>query len=192
VENQPFPGGDKLFNEVARMYGAPAYVRRARGVQEGLDSLVARCRRQREEWLPMVRLRLGLLQALAGDWERLRPLLKDPDQLADLQALHATLEPRLRVPVKPASSSYTLLRGLRELRESIERFNRRWLEFLPSVDLSHVNKLREGYNRYFVLEKECALRSARLSRHDFRPLPPFTLADLTALLPPLPVPQLKE
>jgi hypothetical protein len=57
------------------------------------------------------------------------------------------------------------------------------------VDLSQVNALRDGYNRYYVLEKECASRSPRTARHGFRPLPPLTADDLAALLPPLPVPR---
>jgi hypothetical protein len=80
---------------------------------------------------------------------------------------------------------------VRELAESLERFNRRWLEFLRGVDVGPVNELRDGYNRYYLLEKECALRSPRLARQGFTRLEPLTVAELTALLPPLPVPQLR-
>jgi hypothetical protein len=55
-----------------------------------------------------------------------------------------------------------------------------------------VNGLREGYNRYYLLEKECALRSPRLARQGFVRLPAVTVDDLAAQLPPLPVPQLRE
>lgn len=54
----------------------------------------------------------------------------------------------------PTTSSRALRRALRELTESIERFNQRWQEFLQGVDVSHVNELRDGYNRWYVLEKE--------------------------------------
>jgi hypothetical protein len=76
------------------------------------------------------------------------------------------------------------------LLHSLQRFNRRWQEFLPTVDLTRVNDLRAGYNRYYVLEKECAVRSAALARRGFTPLEPFTTDQLFALMPLLPVPQL--
>jgi hypothetical protein len=73
---------------------------------------------------------------------------------------------------------------------ALERFNRRWEAFLPTVDLTSLNRLREGYNRYYLLEKECAVRSVVVARRGFSPLPPLTQTDLAALLPCLPVPQL--
>lgn len=181
----------RLYKQFLAQYDAPAYVRRARQVQEAFDLLLARCRRQREAWLQMARLRLGVLRALAGDWTGLRPWLADADQLTVLEHLHALLDPRLRLPVEPATSPRILRRALYELKESLERFNRRWQGFLPTVDLSEVNALRDGYNRYFLLEKECALRSSRLARQGFSRLEPLTTAELATLLPLLPVPQVK-
>jgi hypothetical protein len=49
--------------------------------------------------------------------------------------------------------------------------------------LGEVNRLRAGYNQYYVLEKECMVRSANIAREGFRPLPPATTADLLALFP---------
>src|SRR5581483_5169854 len=130
----PMLGGeDREAKEVMSQFDAPAYVRRARQVEEAFDSLIARCRRQREEWLAMVRLRVGMLRALAGDWQELRPLL-DGDQLDLLRNLHEQLSPTLRVPVEPAASPRALRRALEDLCESIERFNRRWEEFLAGLD----------------------------------------------------------
>jgi hypothetical protein len=54
--------------------------------------------------------------------------------------------------------------------------------------LNQVNDLRDGYNRYYVLEKECAVRSFRLARQGFCPLEPLTVEDITALFPLLHVP----
>jgi hypothetical protein len=192
VDDVPIRGHNsdrRVFEQFLAHYDAPAYVRRARQVQEAFDRLVGRCRHQREEWLPLVRVRLGMLQALAGDWDRLRPWLADDDQLEVLRQLQTSLDPRLRVRVEPTSSSRALRRALQELQESIDRFNRRWHEFLRGVDLTRVNQLREGYNRYFLLEKECAVRSFRLAREGYCRLEPLTVDALTALLPPLPVPQ---
>jgi hypothetical protein len=172
-------------------YDAPAYVRRARQVEDAWESLVHRCRQQRDEWLGMARVRLGLLRGLAGDWAALRPLLADDDQLGALRHLEALLQPRLRSPVERTSSARALRRALRELVESLERFNQRWQAFLPGVDLTHVNELRDGYNRYYLLEKECAVRSARVARQGFRRLEPATTDALESVLPALPVPRLK-
>jgi hypothetical protein len=172
-------------------YDAPAYVRRALRVQAAFDALVDRCRQQRDEWLAMVRLRVGMLRALAGTWDALLPLLADGGQLALLRGLHDELDPALRVAVEPTTSARTLRYALEELRESMARFNRRWQEFLAGVDVSEVNGLREGYNRYYLVEKECALRSATAARYGFRRMEPLAPADLAALFPPLPVPEVK-
>ncbi len=182
---------DRLFDEVVGRHGEPAYVRRGRAVEHALADLLDYCRGRRDELLRMVRTRLGLLFAQAGEWAALAPLVRDAGQLQLLEELHARLAPRLRVAVAPTGSRRALARTLRELAESIERFNRRWLEFLPSVDLARVNEVRENYNRYYVLEKECATRSASVARQGYRPLAPFTHADLADRLPPLPVPQLR-
>jgi hypothetical protein len=193
VEEVPILGsGDeqRLLKEFQANYAPPAYVRRAREVEAALEQLLYHCRSRRAEWLPMARLRLGTVRALAGDWEALRPWLANEEQLAVLRDLEATLQPRLRVPVEPTSSARVLRRALRELGESIERFNRRWHAFLPSVDLTRVNALRDGYNRFYLLEKECAVRSPRLARQGFRRLEPLTSDQLAVLLPPLTVPRL--
>jgi hypothetical protein len=124
--------------------------------------------------LVMVRMHLETLHALAGHGDTLRLLLQEGEVNA-LEILHSELNPRPRSEVAPTTSMRSLRRALGKLAESIERFNRRWLAYLPSVDLSA------------VLEKECAVRSSRLAQQGFRPLKPLTLEDLQALLPPLPV-----
>jgi hypothetical protein len=191
VDDCPFPilgrdDGSQEAKEFMTQYDAPAYVRRARQVEEAYQDLLRRCRHQRDQWLVLVRLRLGTLHALALHWERLRPWLADESHIAALERLHAELAPRLRLSVEPTSSDREIRRALRELKESIDYFNARWRSYLPSVDLGAVNELRDGYNRYYVLEKECAVRSARVARQGFVRLEPLTTADLDALLPLLP------
>src|ERR1700733_11444832 len=115
---------DKLFMS---QYDGPAYIRRARRVEEALNQLVGRCQVQRLEWLSMVRLRVGLLHSLAGSWPALGRWLA-AEQLGALERLHTELAPRLRHAVQPTSSSRTLRHAVRELKESIERFNQRWAE----------------------------------------------------------------
>jgi len=178
---------ETVFQEVQAMHGAPAYVRRVQRMEQAEKALVDRCRKQREEWLPMVRLRLATLKALAGGWDTLRPLVPD-GHVEALARMDAELRPTLRCPVGPATSPRQLRRALDELRESVERFNRRWREFVLRQDVSWVNELREGYNRYYVLEKECALRSAAAARHGFVRRDPLTPEGLLALVPELPLP----
>jgi hypothetical protein len=192
MEEVPIVGGDLFRSQVEAGFDGPAYVRRGRQVEHAFEELLNRGRQQRDEWLPMVRLRLALLHALAGDWERVRPLLADRDRLGELQRLHAELQPRLRGQVEPTSSLQALRQALRELLESIDYFNRRWLAFVPKLDLTPINALREGYNRYYVLEKEIALRSPRVARQGFVRLEPLTIEDVLASLPPLPAPELNR
>jgi len=195
MDEIPILGHDdeaQILKRFVAHYDAPAYMRRARQVQEAFEQMLERCRHERDELLQMVRLRLGVLHGLAGTWDKLRPWLKSEHQLRSLQDLYSLLDPELHVAIEPTSSSRTLYRALRELTESIERFNRRWRELLQKVDLTKVNELREGYNRYYVLEKECALRSPRLARQGYSPLPPVTVEELRALLPPLAVPELRK
>jgi hypothetical protein len=193
VDDVPILGGgdNRLLKTFEAQYDAPAYVRRARQVEDAWEGVLHLCRRQRDEWLGMVRTRLGLLRGLAGEWGALGPWLADEDQVTVLEHLEALLQPRLRVPVQRTSSGWVLRRALRELTESLERFNRRWEAFLPGVDLTQVNELRDGYNRYYLLEKECAVRSVRVARQGFRRLEPLTTDAVAAALPPLPVPRPK-
>lgn len=178
--------------KILAQFDAPAYIRRARRVEDAWEELVARCGRQREEWLKSARLRLGMLAGLAGDWSRVEPFLADSTDASRLQGLLAEWSPRLRVVVARTSSERKLRAALCALRDAIERFNCRWSGFLPGVDLTAINKLRDGYNRFYVLEKECAVRSPIVARQGFQPLPPATVDDLYALFPSVWVPQMRN
>jgi hypothetical protein len=186
-----FKGNDaevRLGMQVAAQYDAPAYIRRARRVEDAYEELLDRCRRQRAEWLFGVRLHLGALRAGAGDWEGLRPLLADAGQVAALERLHAEAgDPEH--PMDGPAGPRGLRRELRALAHSVERFNRRWRAFVDELDLTEINALRDGYNRYYLLEKECAVGSARLDPRAFRRLGPVTAAEVLDRLPPLPVPR---
>ncbi|MFO0887509.1 MAG: hypothetical protein U0790_00020 [Isosphaeraceae bacterium] len=52
------------------------------------------------------------------------------------------------------------------------------------------NKMVEQYNRYYVLEKEIALGSARLATRHFVPMTPLNRAVVLGWYPPLPEPDL--
>lgn len=179
----------RLRMAVAAQYDVPAYIRRARGVEAVLEELLDMARRQRTERLFGVRLHIGVLRAGIRQWFDLRPLLDDDGQLSVLGKLHAEAG-ELDVPTTGPTSHAGRRRALVRLRSSIERFNRRWLPFVDELDFGELNRLRDGYNRYYLLEKECAVGPARLLPQMFRRLPPFAAADLLEKLPPLPVPRL--
>ena len=195
MEEEVILGRDEdsqVFKQFLSQFDAPAYIRRARVVQGALDQLLDHCRRQRAEWLKMGRLRIAMLHALAGEWSNLRPFLADEDQLDILAITWLALASPLRAPVEPTTSSRALRQALRELHESLDHFNQHWRAFPTNLDLTAVNELRDGYNRYYVLEKECAVRSARIARQGFVRMEPLTLEDLAAQFPLLPVPQLRD
>src|SRR5262249_10513651 len=126
---------DPVFQKALGLFDAPAFIRRGPGVQAALGALLDRVRARPVRMLGMVRVRLGMLGALAGDWRRLRPFLADDAQVEVLCDLDSALAPRLRVPVKPTTSDRVLRRALLQFMASTERFNQRWLGFLNAVDL---------------------------------------------------------
>jgi hypothetical protein len=194
VEAMPIDAGQHdqggLSEHLFALSGLPAYARRAIQVQDASEELIASCRQERNRLLTMVRLRLGRLHALAGGFDTLRPWLWNEESRLVLQSLHKLLEPRLRISIGPSGSSWLLRQALCELKKSVDRFNRHWQEYLEGLDLSRINALREGYNRYYTFEKECAVGSPRLARQGFEPLPPLRSEDIAALLPCLPSPEL--
>lgn len=140
----------------------------------------------------MPRIRLGALAALAGDWPRVARLLAAPEDADSLENLHALWKPKLRVALAPTTSPEKLSLAARQFVESALRFNRRWQRFVDDLKLTSVNEERAAYNRYYVLEKECALRSAQLARQGFRPLPPVTTDDILREFPLIRVPEFRD
>ena len=55
----------------------------------------------------------------------------------------------------------------RDLIAAVLRFNRRWTQFLDRLNLEPANPVIDQYNRYYVLEKECVMGSARLAARHF-------------------------
>ena len=65
-----------------------------------------------------------------------------------------------------------------DLIAAVLRFNRRWPRFLEQLNLEPVNTVIDQYNRYYVLEKECVMGSARLAARHFQPVPLLTTSTL--------------
>jgi hypothetical protein len=173
---------DPQFQYVVAQFGGPAFLRRAQRAENALTELLHRLRSTRHEWLAMVRLRLGQLHALAGGWESLARFVS-VDSLAELRRRFDELNPQLRVPIEPTDDEATLHSALADLRESIDRFNSRWRALLAQTDLTEVNRRRDEYNRWYLLEKECFVGSARIARQGFRPMEMVTIENLRGWLP---------
>ena len=75
-----------------------------------------------------------------------------------------------------------------DLVASVERFNRRWERFLGELPLDAINRMIDHYNRFYVLEKECSLSSARVAARHFKPRQRISLGSLREDYPALPVP----
>lgn len=181
------PGRDKLVQQLLAQSGAPAFVNRDAKVRTAWRKLVASAREEWEKRSLMPRLLTGRLKALSDQWTNLPDRLRVAKNVAVLEALDALLKPELRSPPGPTRSELLLWTTARELNEAIERFNAYWSRFVQDVDFTEVNRERDKYNRYYVLEKECLLGSAILARRGFRPLPMADAEELLQELPLLPL-----
>ncbi|MCA9082587.1 MAG: hypothetical protein KDA81_00960 [Planctomycetaceae bacterium] len=172
----------QLFQQVIMSFDTPAYMRRARDVEAAWNAVVMLCRKEREK-------------LLAAPQRRLRNLLDTDVHLSVFDtrsaiSLRAVLQ-QWNLPVGKGTSraSIPAKRGDADrLIATFEHFNNRWTTFLATVDLAEVNRLRTAYNEFYVLEKECAVRSPAVARAGFQPLQPATVQDLQHLFPLLDVP----
>jgi hypothetical protein len=176
---------DPELRQLFGLFDVPAFARRGQDLEYGLARLHARCRREREAMLDMVRLRLRQWSgAVTGPdaW----PIVFDApiDALWSLAGAEPPIWAVAQAPVRR-------LRAIaRDLIASIARFNRRWTRFLHQLDLDTLNRMIEDYNRYYLIEKECYLGSARLAARHFQPRPKLTKEALWNDYPLLPVPEL--
>ncbi len=185
-EATPLGGVDAEIKELLGLFDVPAFARRGQEVEYALVRLRTRCGRVRLDLLDMVRLRLRQWAAAASGPDDSARFFAGP--IGPLWPLAGAEAPRWAA--RPESPRR--LRAIaRDLVASVERFNRRWGGFLDALDLAPINRQIDHYNRYYVLEKECVLGSARLAARHFTPLPPIGLDDLRAEYPALPVPAVR-
>lgn len=178
-----------VFQQIVGAFDEPAFLRRARATRNAWEFLLARAERQRREWLEMPAIRLGRLFMVSASFQNLSRCISDEDQ----QALHQQmreLQPKMRCRLPVAVRESQVTDELAGLIESYNRFNTRWLDFVHELDVDRVNKLRDGYNKYYVLEKECALMSSRTAEAGFQPLCMARHEDVLEVLPLLSVPEL--
>jgi hypothetical protein len=181
----PLTNADPEMKELLGLFDVPAFARRGQDLEYALARLHARCRRERDGRLDMVRVRLrqwaGAVEG-PGSWDS---TFATP--IEALWVLSQAESPAWAVIPAPPRRRRAIAR---DLIASIKRFNRRWTEFIDALNLDLVNRQIEQYNRYYLLEKECSLGSARLAARHFSPKPQLTREGLLGDYPVLPVPEL--
>jgi hypothetical protein len=178
-------GAEAELKEILGMFEAPAFARRGHELEHALRRLDLRLARERNTMLDMVRLRLRQWASVASGPDDWRDLFTSP--IAPLYTLTAADPPAWAPHPSPHRRRRTVAR---DLVASVDRFNRRWVHLVENLRLDSVNRQVEHYNRYYVLEKECIIGSARLAARHFTPRPRVTPALLLADHPTLPLPAL--
>jgi hypothetical protein len=186
-DETPLAGASNEMKELLGLFDAPAFARRGQDLEHALARIDARSQRERAVMLEMVRLRLKQWAAVATGSETALEVFTAP--IDDLWPAASAPPPLWAERAAPARKLRSVAR---DLVASLERFNRRWERFIDETNLEHINRLIDHYNRYYVLEKECSLGSARLASRYFVPRPRLTHATLLENHPLLPIPGLKS
>jgi hypothetical protein len=173
--------------EMMGLFDVPAFARRGQELEDTLRRLRERCRQARAERLDMVNVRLR-------QWAR---ATTGPEAWSAV--FSASIEPLWPLsgaePARWASESAPIRRQFeiaRDLIAAVCRFNHRWVQFLDGLKLESANRVIDDYNRYYLLEKECVLGSARLAARFFTPAPRLSREQLLRDHPLLPVPDLLD
>jgi hypothetical protein len=173
--------------ELIGLFDVPAFARRGQDLESTVRRLHERCRSVRHELLDMVRLRLRQCSHAATgpqDWAEVFAQSIEPiwplSHAEDPQWAEARAPIRRRLAIG------------HDLIASVVRFNHRWNQFLDQLNLEPANLVIDQYNRYYVLEKECFMGSARLAARYFVPVPNVTTETLLREHRTLPVPQLRD
>ncbi|MCA9048503.1 MAG: hypothetical protein KDA89_07230 [Planctomycetaceae bacterium] len=178
----------RMFQQIIMTFDTPAFMRRARDVEAEWNAVLMQCEKERDRLLKVSPRRA--LKNLIGCGALLTVFTADDAQyllaLADTWQIETS-------PNQPTSVlNAATVRNVEALVAAFNRFNERWLSYLRTVDLSEVNRLRDGYNRFYVLEKECAVGSPGVARMGFEPLQPAAVEDLLERFPPLRIPAARQ
>ncbi|HWE38719.1 MAG TPA: hypothetical protein VG406_19380 [Isosphaeraceae bacterium] len=174
---------DPEMRQLLGLFDVPAFARRGVELDGALARLRARCRREREGMLEMVRLRLRQWAASATGPADFADAFAAPiDGLWPLAGLEGPAWAARPAPRRARRSI------ARDLVASVERFDRRWSRFVAGLDLSPLNRLVDQYNKNYLFEKECVLGSTRLAARYFEARSAVRVEDLLAEFPTLPLP----
>lgn len=177
-------------NEVKELMGlfdAPAFARRGRDVEWALNKTLILCRKKRLELLEMVHCRLRMWSAATtgpDDWQ-----LAFQEPIDRIWVIAEAPAPHFKGT--GTTSKKQLVQLASGLLQSVERFNTRWPQWISQLQVDSINRQIDHYNKYYVLEKECIVGSARLAARLFQPQPRMEPEWLLGQFPLLPVPKLK-
>ena len=169
-------------NQLLGLFDVPAFARRGQDLEYALSRLNERVTREYSSKLEMVRLRLRQWASVAIGFDDGSDTFETP--VGPLWALAGASAPAW-APHRAAQRRRRTV--ARDLVASVARFNSRWAAFLHNLPLDPLNNRIDQYNRYYVLEKECVLGSARLAARHFVVRPHVTVEGFLAAYPCLPV-----
>lgn len=175
----------QTFQQIAGVFDEPAFIRRAKRTDNAWTFLLQRAEREYLERLKMPLMRVARLEMLSSGFRAFGDHL-EPTSILAISRLFELHSPVLKRRLPPATRSSELAKETASLIDSFDRFNAKWQTFVRELDYDRINALRDGYNNYYVLEKECALQSFRTAADSFRPLPPVSDADVLERFPLLP------
>jgi hypothetical protein len=172
--------------EMMGLFDVPAFARRGHDLEITLRHLHERCRKARIQLLDMVQLRLRQWSgAVTGPNAWPTVFTQSIEPLWPLTEAEPPTWAEFPAPVR----RQRIIAG--DLIAAVLRFNRRWEHYVKQLNLDPVNTVIDGYNRFYVLEKECVMGSARLAARNFQHKPLLTTAILLNEHPPMPVPELR-
>jgi hypothetical protein len=173
--------------EVLGLFDLPAFARRGQDLEHTLRRIHHRCRAARGAMLEMVHLRLRQWASAVIGPDSWAPVLAH--SIEPLWGLSQAKPPQWAATPAPMRQQRLIAR---DLIDSVNRFNRRWIHFLEHLNLGPTNAVIEEYNRFYLLEKECVMGSPRLAGRYFTEVPKLTTEMLRADHPILPVPELRD
>jgi hypothetical protein len=184
-DSTPILSTDNNLKELLGLFDVPAFARRGLELEYSVNRVHKRCRLKRNELLEMVRLRLRQWSQAATGPDEWSSVFTAP-----LDSLWLLAVPEEAPWAVVAATARHRRMVARDLISSVQRFNHRWLTYLHTLNLDPTNQTIDLFNSYYLLEKECVMRSARLAARNFTPVPRFSVESLAKEYPLLPVPEL--
>ena len=168
------------------LFDVPAFARRGQDLEYAPAGCTSGSPGSRLAMLDMVRLRLRQWAAVATGPDDWPDAFAQP--IAPLWALAGASEPCLGVTARAARAGGGPSRAT--LLPASIGSTAAGPQFLDGLPLDPLNRRIDQYNRYYVLEKECVLGSARLAaRHFVSPAPRDRLRRCSPTSPCLPAPE---
>lgn len=185
----PFGGPSEDEKALLGLGDPPAFLRRGQSVADAENRVRRKCETAREEMLFAVKLRLRAWNRLVGDREFIRRSMS-AEAVSAIARLNESVfgADESTVSIEPTGWPVFAGRRWNAIVAAVEDFNRNWRRFIDAFQLDDLHRAIDGYNRYYVLEKECAVRSIHTARRGFTPRTKPKNDDLLDEFPPLIMP----